>query len=146
MYYKLVRKNRFALCPTTYATTFSLHSILSVPLAYELISRGDCDKKTYPYFSFNSFISGSFILEFIGARIPLSEIVPLRTCLTAVWHRMLAIPLFRNASGLRLGWRSKLVKGEPSGGNAPSLSEHCCRVRRKFRRWGKLANSARYAY
>jgi len=41
-------------------------------------------RKTDPYFSFNSFINGSLILEFIGARIPLSEIVPLSTCLTAV--------------------------------------------------------------
>jgi hypothetical protein len=41
-------------------------------------------RKTNPYFSFNSFINGSLILEFIGARIPVSEIVPLSTCLAAV--------------------------------------------------------------
>ena len=63
-----------------YAIIFSLHSILKTPLAHELPR----DRKTYPYFSFNSFINGSLILEFIGARIPLSEIVPLSTCLTAV--------------------------------------------------------------
>jgi hypothetical protein len=66
-----------------YAIIFSLHSILKAPLAHELPN--DWFKEIfYPYFSFNSFINGSLILEFIGARIPLSEIVPLSTCLTAV--------------------------------------------------------------
>jgi hypothetical protein len=41
-------------------------------------------RKTNPYFSFNSFINGSLILEFIGARIPESEIVPFSTCVAAV--------------------------------------------------------------
>jgi hypothetical protein len=41
-------------------------------------------RKTNPYFSFNSFINGSLILEFNGARIPVSEIVPSSTCLAAV--------------------------------------------------------------
>ena len=55
---------------------------------------------TYPYLSFNSFFNGSLILEFIGARIPLSEIVPFSTCWTAVRYRMLAIPIFRSELGV----------------------------------------------
>jgi hypothetical protein len=66
-----------------YAIIFSLHSILKAPLAHEL-PKDWVKENFYPYFSFNSFINGSLILEFIGARIPLSEIVPLSTCLTAV--------------------------------------------------------------
>ena len=58
-------------------------------------------RKTNPYFSFNSFINGSLILEFIGARIPVSEIVPLSTCMAAVWHRTLATSLFRSEWGVK---------------------------------------------
>jgi hypothetical protein len=50
----------------------------------ELVSGDLYRDHTYPYFSFNSFISGALIFSFIGARIPFSDIVPLRTCLTAV--------------------------------------------------------------
>lgn len=46
----------------------------------------DRKEKTYPYFSFSSFIRGPLIREFIGARIPFSEMVPSRTCLAADWY------------------------------------------------------------
>lgn len=39
-----------------------------------------------PYFSFNSVIRGPLIFEFRGARMPVSEMVPFKTCLTAALH------------------------------------------------------------
>ena len=80
-----------------YEITFSLHSILEAPLPSELEEIRM--RKTYPYFSFNSFINGSLILEFIGARIPFSEIVPLSTCLTAIGRMMLVTPPSRSKWG-----------------------------------------------
>jgi hypothetical protein len=43
-------------------------------------------RRTDPYFSFSSFINGLLMRGVIGARIPFSEMVPSRTCLTAAYR------------------------------------------------------------
>lgn len=71
---------------------------------------------TNPYFSFNSLISGSLIRELIGARTPLSEIVPSRTCLVANWRGTLVI--------LELFWDYKSGILAYCAGDADQLG-HC---------------------
>lgn len=70
------------------------------------------------YFSFNSFIKGSLIRGYIGARIPLSNIVLSRICFDSCVNRTLAIPLLK-AEGFRRCLRLRAMKGESSYGNAP---------------------------
>ena len=53
-------------------------------------------RKTDPYFSFSSRINGWLMLWLIGARMPFSEIVPFRTCKTAVWYATSVSPRARN--------------------------------------------------
>lgn len=67
-------------------------SILCLNPRYIMTSPNTAPKHPYeivfstmkmPYFSFSSFMIGSLILGFMGARIPFSEICPLSTCFTA---------------------------------------------------------------
>jgi len=115
-----------------YATIFSLHSILKAPLSHELPR--DWDKENLPVLLLQLLYQWIVDLRvhwredtFVGDRA-------IKYLFDGCMTQNVSNSQFKSEWGLRHCLRLRAVKGEPSGGNAPSPLENHCSAGRNLRK------------